>query len=211
MKRSVTQKLVKGLLAAATVAITLTLVSPAYAMIPRMSSARPLDLKCNADFTRGLNLAIIQPIRSLNYTSANDVSRMIPAKDMVSGSEGGRVASQILDQSLTTFFNSPVFRNSDFGRSAVRVQKSMEGNVAIGGTRPNSTKHEFNFAMQPAQARAFVKYRGVANAELSYQAAGSTVNFEVNERVEAFRSHIVYAHTVKPGDSIDSVSMRWIW
>ena len=82
---------------------------------------------------------------------------------------------------------------------------------AIGGTRPNSTKHEFNFAMQPAQARAFVKYRGVANAELSYQAAGSTVNFEVNERVEAFRSHIVYAHTVKPGDSIDSVSMRWIW
>ncbi|MEK7357507.1 MAG: hypothetical protein AAB250_13730 [Bdellovibrionota bacterium] len=193
-------------------AIVLCLCSTAFAAIPRYSTAvRPLALTCDADFSRGLNLAIIEPIRSLNYTSAEDISKMIPMKDMVSGSDGGRVASQIFDRSISSFFNSPAVKNSDFGRNAHRVEKAMEGNVAVGGSRPNSIKHEFKFAMQPTQTRAFVQYRGLANAQLSYQAAGSTVNFEVAERVESLSSNVVYAHTVKPGDSIYSVSLRWVW
>lgn len=208
MKRNgMTKSWMKGTI----LAIALSLALPAQAAIPPMTPVRPLNLSYDKDFSRGLNIALILPMRSLNYTSAEDISKMIPAKDMQSGADGGRVASQIMDQSLTTFFNSPIFRNSDFGRSAVRVQKSMEGNVSVGGSRPNSIKHEFKFAMQPTQARAFMKYRGIANAEVSYQAASSTMNFEVSERVNAIKSNVVYAHTVKPGDRIDSVNLRWVW
>lgn len=207
MKRAIARSWMKGTVTM----IVLALASQAHAAIPRYTSARPIDLKCDEGFQRGINIALIQPIRSLNYTSAEDISKLIPAKDMQSGADGGRVASQIMDQSLTTFFNSPVFRNSDLGRSAERMQKSMEGNVTLGGSKPDSTKHEFKFAMLPTQTRALVQYRGIANAQVSYQAAGSTMNFEVHEKVEALGSQVVYAHTVKPGDSIDSLSLRWNW
>lgn len=187
-------------------------VSPAQASIPRSYSIpKALALDYDDDFSRGLNIAVIQPIESLNYTSTEDISKMIPAHDMVATSDGGRVASQIFDRSISSFFASPAVRNSDFGRNAHRVEKAMESNVAIGGGTADSVKHEFKFAMQPTQTRALVQYRGLANAQLSYQAAGSTMNFEVHERIEALDSNLVYAHTVKPGDATDTLNLRWVW
>ncbi|MES2963986.1 MAG: hypothetical protein V4760_08850 [Bdellovibrionota bacterium] len=213
MKQMTTSKWIRAAVMMIALSLAHLFSFSAQAMIPPYLAKTPrhLDLNNDQDFSRGLNLAIIEPIHSLNYTSSEDISRLIPVRDMQTGTDGGRVASQIMDQSLTTFFNSPVFRNSDFGRSAVRVQKSMEGNVTVGGTRPNSTKHEFKFAMQPTQTRALMQYRGIANAQVTYQVAASTVNIEVTERMDMLDSDVVLAHTMKPGDTIDSVGLRWDW
>ena len=192
----------------------------ARAAIPRLSttvstiithhSVEHLDLMCHDDFAKGMNASIIQPMNSLNTTSQQDVAQFIPS-DIVPSGDGGYVASHIIDHSLSSFFNSPGFRTSDFGRRAVKAEQSMEGNIEMGGNKPNEIKHELKFAMQPTQTRAVIEYKGLTNAELSYQVAASTMNFEIHERVHAISSQLVYNHIVKPGDATDSVSLRWVW
>jgi hypothetical protein len=162
------------------------------------------------DFSKGINISLVEPIRSLNITKSEDIAMMIPS-DMAPSSNFGSVSTQIIDRSLTSFFNSPVIRNSDIGRTAHQVEKSMESNVDFGGQTPNSIKHSFKFAMKAAQTRAQVEYTGITNAQLSYQIAGSTLDLEVREPVAAIGTQVVYNHIDKPNDRSDVVSLRWDW
>jgi hypothetical protein len=64
--------------------------------------------------------------------------------------------------------------------------------------------------MRAAQAKAQLEYTGITNAQLSYQLAQSTMNFEVSEKL-APTTRLVFNHIAKPGDITDMVSMRWVW
>jgi hypothetical protein len=182
-------------------------------MIPRTPVA-PLSIYNiswqSQDFRKGLDASLITPIQSLNVTRSEDVAKMIPA-DMAPSSDFGAVSSQILDRSISSLFNSPLIRNSDIGRTAHQMEKSMESNIELGGAEPDSIKHSFKFAMKAAQTRAQIEYSGLTNAQLSYQIAGSTLDFEVREPVAAIGTQVVFNHIDKPSDRTDVVSLRWDW
>jgi hypothetical protein len=193
------------------VLLAVTLVtSVGYCAIPRTSRTLSFYLSAR-DFSRGFDLALIKPIESTRTIRMEDVSKVIPFHEMRSSNDGGYVASQILDHSLSNFFNSPTVRNSDLGRTAHQVEKSMEGDVAFGGTEPESIKHAFKFAMRATQTRAQVEYTGLTNAQLTYNVFQARLNLEVREPMKALNTQVVYNHITQPGDQIDMVSLRWAW
>lgn len=163
------------------------------------------------DFSRGLDASAIQPIGSLREMNSGDISMIIPASDLQPTSDGSKVAVKIIDHSLSNFFNSPAVRTSDLGRTAVRVEKHMESDIALGGGSPHSIQHNVKFAMRPTQTRAIIEYTGVTNAQLTYNAASSIVDLEVKERIAAFSTDFVYNHINMPSDTRNTVSLRWIW
>jgi hypothetical protein len=213
------QKLTNNLGKMGHMALTATVVagqmfaSIAHASIPSLSRSAPVQPKSFAisqDFSKGLDASLIHPMVSKRDYNSNDVAQVIP-NDLQATSDVGSVATQILDHSLNNFFNSPAVRNSDFGRSATHVEKSMEGNVAFGGETPHSIRHSFKFAMKATQAKALIEYTGVTNAQLSYSAASQKADLEVKEKLVALNTQVVYNHVAGPGDQTDMLSLRWVW
>lgn len=186
--------------------------SVATAAIPRTLFHKRLYIfTLTTDYSKGLDFSVIQPIASLRDMNTDDIAKMIPVHELNSTSDGGLVASQIVDHSLSTWFNSEAVRNSELGRTAHVVEEHMESDVAFGGNTPEETKHAFKFAMRPTQTRAVVEYSGVTNAQLSYHVAQSKMNLEVREELSALGTQLVYNHINQPGDSTDVLSMRWAW
>lgn len=167
------------------------------------------ELTNRPDFSRGMDLAIIQPVTSLRTVTNDDIARIIP-NDLNPTNDGGNVATQILDHSLSNFFNSDAVKRSDFGRTAHQVEKSMESEAGFGGNETGSIRHTFKFAMKAAQAKAQVEYSGLTNAQLSYQAAQGTTNLEIHEDLGA-ATKVVFNHINAPDDRRDTVSLRWNW
>ncbi len=187
---------------------------PALCSVPRANyywNKRSLIFTRPLDFSKGLNVACIQPMVSLRNINADDIGQVIP-KDMSPTGDSGNVAFQILDHSLSNFFNSSAIRNSDLGRTASKVEKSMEGNVAFGSKKPNSTQHSVKFAMKAAQTKALVEYTGYTNAQVSYHVAQSKLDVEVREDVSALKTQVVYNHTdIQNAEKVDMFSLRWGW
>lgn len=162
------------------------------------------------NFSKGLNALAIQPVASLRTVTEADVEKIIPHRELAAGSSGALVATQILDHSLSSFFNSPEVRNSDFGKTAKEVEQSMEGEAAFGGEEKGSTRHVFKFAMRAAQAKAELEYSGLTNAQLSYIVSQSKMNLEVHEDL-SLGTKVVFNHIDSPGDRTDMLSVRWKW
>ena len=138
--------------------------------------------------------------------SSQDVSMMIPT-NMAASSDTGHVASQIIDRSMQSLFNSEVFKTSDIGRTTHRVEKSIQQDVTIGGSSPHSIKHTFKFNMQAAQGKALIDYTGFTHAQLSYQASSQELNLEVYRHLTS-TMRIAYNHINSPTDQRDTVSLK---
>jgi hypothetical protein len=162
------------------------------------------------DFSRGMDASAIQPMRSLNGMRYEDISKFIPS-DLSPTMSGGMISGRIAERSLYSFFNSPAMRSSELGRSAHSIDNKMKGGVSLSGSGEKSLHHEFKFAMRPSQARAVVQYSGLTDAQVSYQAMDSKLDFEVRESVSAIGTQVVFNHIAQRGDNTDMLSMRWAW
>lgn len=180
---------------------------PALSAIPRES--RQWMFTNKPDFSKGMNASVIQPVESLRDFKSDDIARMIP-RDLTPSSDGLQVAARILDHSVSNFLNSEAVRNSQIGRTALEVEQTMDGNIAIGGDEPDSIKHSFKFKMRASQTKAKIEYTGLTNAELSYQIAQERFNFEIHENIGE-RSQLVFNHMTSSDDQVDTLSLRWVW
>ena len=138
--------------------------------------------------------------------SSDDVSRMIPT-DIPATANGGQVASHIADRSMQSYFNSESFKATNLGKTSHSVEKSIQQDVTIGGSAPNSIQHNFKFNMQAAQTTARIDYTGYANANLSYKASAQELNLEVYHNLAA-NMKLAYNHINSPSDQRDVVSLR---
>src|SRR4051812_29934364 len=77
----------------------------------RSSVMRDLAFVRTVDFSKGLDASIIKPVEGDHITN-DDIFKVIP-KDMAPSSNGGMVAAQIIDHSLSNWFNSEAVKNSD--------------------------------------------------------------------------------------------------
>ena len=178
-----------------------------FAAIPNRDRGVNVDLSLvtvsysgqGIDFSR---IAQFQP----DGISVQDVSRMIPT-NMNPSNNGSQVASQIFDQSMQSLFNSEAFKASDLGKTTHKVEKSMQQDISIGGTAPDSIKHNFKFNMQAAQTKAAIDYSGFGNAQLSYKASGQELNLEIFHKVSN-NMKIAYNHINTPNDQRDMVSFN---
>lgn len=189
------------------------LTNPASAAIPyalRSTLMHEYSFKRPRDFSKGIDISNIKPVESSRATKPEDVSKIIPS-DMKPTSDGGMVAAQILDHSLSNWFNSEAVRNSDLGRTAHQVEKSMEGDVSFGGGQPDSIKHNFRFAMRAAQTHAQIGYTGLTNAQVTYYMLQNKTDFEVREAVKPLGTQLVYNEIVTREDTRRTVSLRWDW
>lgn len=191
--------------------ITLFAAPDARTAVPRSysKSIQNLAVSNRLDFSKGLNLKVIKPIRSMRAMQAEDIARIIP-EDLTPTSNSGQIAAQILDHSLSNFFNSDTVRNSEWGRAAHEVEQKMESNIAFGGNEPESVTHSFKFAMRAAQTKALIEYSGLMNAQISYTISQQKMNFEVHEKL-ASQTQVVFNHINSRDDRTDMFSLRWNW
>ena len=175
------------------------------------NKASGLDLRCALSaktFDKGADYSIILPVAPEGDIGAKDVGRVIP-QTMQPTNDQGKIAAQIVDRSMNSYFDSADFKNSGIGRQTKSVEKKMQQNVAFGGgDDPMATRHVFKFQMKATDQKAMVDYTGFFNAELSYQAGIQTTNLEVFEDLAA-RTKVVLAHLATPTDTRNVVSLRY--
>lgn len=157
------------------------------------------------DFSRGIDLRGVDRVREI----APDYSLIIPSS-LNPVSDIGGVSAQILDHSVTAFFNRSEIKNSFVGRAAETVEKKMKAEVAIGGEEPDSIQHNIKFQMKASETKASMEYRGLTNADLSYSIGSRKTNFEVFEKITD-GSNLVYTHSDEPSDRRDMLSLRMHW
>jgi hypothetical protein len=187
--------------------------STASAAIPyalRSSVMLSYVFTLSKDFRKGLNASAIQPVESSRLTKSEDVSRIIPAS-MAPTDNSGLVAGQILDHSFSNWFNSEEVKRSSFGRTAHKVEKSLTGEITIGGTKPQSIRHNLRFQMKAAQTQAQVEYTGLTTAQFTYYMMQDKSDIEVREPMKVLNTQLVYNHTISRDDRRDIVSLRWAW
>ncbi len=172
---------------------------------------RPMQFsRARQDFSRGLDASTIQPVKSRNEMTSADIQKVIPT-DLDASLNEQQIATRIVDRSLKNALNSDMLKQSAFGRTAASVQNSLQTNIVVANREPNSIKHEFKFAMEPAQSQARLRYTGLADASLTYQATNSKTDLEIREPVHFMATDVVYHHTTIPNDQRDLMSMRWAW
>lgn len=157
------------------------------------------------DFSRGTDARNIDRVQELGLNYGLILpSSMTPVQD------AGGVSAQILDHSVTAFFNQGFIKDSFVGRAAETVEKKMKAEVALGGNQPDSIKHNLKFQMKASETKASMEYRGLTNADLSYSIAGRRTNLEIFESI-ATGSNIVFTHSDEPSDRRDVLSLRMNW
>lgn len=157
------------------------------------------------DFARGFDVRSVTPVEEKGV----DYSMILPAH-LAPVRDFGGVSAQILDHSVSSFFNQGPIKNSFVGRAAETVERKMKAEVAIGGDRPDSIQHNIKFQMKASETKASMEYRGLTNADLSYSIAARKTNLEVYEAI-AHDTNLVYTHSDEPQDRRDVLSLRLHW
>ncbi len=157
------------------------------------------------DFSRGTDGRGVSAVREL----APDFSMIIPAT-LSPVSDLTSVSMQIVDHSVNAFFNQPSIKNTFVGRAAETVEKKLKAEVELGGTEPESQKHNIKFQVKATETKASMEYRGITNCDLSYSVASQKANFEIFEPLTS-NSNLVFTHTDAPSDRRDVLSLRMHW
>lgn len=156
-----------------------------------------------SDFSRGLDARAVDRIESKGV----DFSKILPAS-LAPVTDGGDVAAQILDHSVSNFFKQEHIRNTSFGRAAKTVEETMKAEVDLGGgEEPDSTQHNLKFQMKATQTKASMEYRGFTNADLSYSVTNRSTDLEIYEPIGE-SSRLVYHHSARPDEKRDVLSIR---
>ncbi len=190
-----------------TIVATQFLAAQVFASIPRQDRGISLDLNLvsSAYSQNGIDFSSMAQIRP-DGLSSEDVSRLIPL-DMPANSSTDLVVTHIADKSMHSFFNSRAFKSTNIGKTSHQVEQAMNQNVTIGGSAPNSIKHNFKFNMQATQQKASVDYTGYTNAQLSYIASTQEVNLEVFRAVTT-NVKLAYNHIHNSTSQQDLVSLK---
>lgn len=185
-------------------------VSPAEAAVlsPEEAERPKLSLGVSSkakDFSRGTDF------RSVNRVTEVGVNfdQLLPSH-LSPVTDAGSVSAQIFDHSVTEFFKNDTIKNSFLGRSKDAVEKRMKAEVELGGTEPESIKHNIKFQVKASETKASMEYRGLMNADLSYSVGGRRTNLEIHEEISEW-TNLVYSHIDEPNDRRDILSLRMNW
>ncbi len=139
-----------------------------------------------------------------------ETSKRLQPKTAVTGESGDSVASKIVDNTLTLWWETTPLRQSPLGRTAEKVEKNMKAEASFGKTSPTSTEHVVGIKFLAMQSLARLEYRGWVRAGINYNARAASTEAEVLESIDKNKD-LVISHLIKTDGSKSQVSFRWNW
>lgn len=141
--------------------------------------------------------------REANFTVADVIpTQMAPSNNL------NDVARTIFDFSFKNYLHSPAVKSSKWGRSAERLQESLQTNVSFGSADAQRPSHQIKVEVDPAQAGARIKYSGLFHFNVHYKVAAAEMKYEVVEKISS-NGTLVVDHTELRSQSSENISMRW--
>lgn len=138
--------------------------------------------------------------------TSQDVSKVIPL-NMAPASDSSVVAKQIIDNSISSVFNSQSVKESLVGGTAHKVQNKMKVDAEV---KTKKTNHKFSVKIMIAQAVAKLEYKGWVNAIVNYDTKQQASELELSEKI--FKNKDLYfKHQAQNNSELSSVGVRWNW
>lgn len=118
------------------------------------------------------------------------------------------VANSIGDKVLNHWWNSDVMKNSQIGRTAHQVEKSLKTEVSIKPNRPEAVEHKVSFQFLALQAKSKVEYLGWWNSVASYNARSKIAEFEIKQKLFTNKD-VSLKRIISSAEVIDQVGISW--
>ncbi|MGE3974303.1 MAG: hypothetical protein AB7F59_07260 [Bdellovibrionales bacterium] len=154
-----------------------------------------------------LNLEAVTPVAPQTTITSHDISGVIPL-NLQPGQKEQDVGIKVVDHTLNTFTQGDFFKNSELGKAASGVEQAMKTEVHFGNPQENEIQHSLNMQVQAFEQKAFLKYSGLANVQVTYLMSGSDLNLEFNENLGG-STQLVVSHEVQ--DQLSKAQLRWNW
>ncbi|MFK8138600.1 MAG: hypothetical protein AB8E15_09595 [Bdellovibrionales bacterium] len=143
-----------------------------------------------------------------------DVSFFLPQENLTEGDEQNVVVDKIFDHSVNNFFKSDFVQKSSLGKSAKKIEKSMQADVVIKKKNPEDIAHKISMQFQPMQNAALIKYSGYIDARVNFFVASN--NYEANISHHFEETELIVAHersTLETGgyDYKSTIDLKWDW
>lgn len=150
---------------------------------------------------------LIMPVDVSNPFMSAETSQRIQPRSVANGASASTIVSQIADNSFSLWWDTTPIRNTEVGRAAEKVEKSMRSEVAY---KVNRVEHKISFKVLAMQALAKLEYKGWVNAAINYDARAAKTEAEVSEKIGA-KQDVVISHAFTPGGNKSQVAWRWNW
>lgn len=150
---------------------------------------------------------LIMPADVSNPFMSAETSQKIQPRSVGNGASASAIASQIVDNSFSLWWDTSPIRNTQVGRAAEKVEKSMKTEVSY---KTNRVEHKISFKVLAMQALAKLEYKGWVNAAINYDARADKTEAEVSEKISA-EQDVIISHAFTPGGNKSQVAWRWNW
>lgn len=150
--------------------------------------------------TKELNLSFLARIQIIIDQNQFNMSHYIPYASLPDHSQGSEVAKKVFQQTLKTLMNSEAAQNSTFVKGANDVQSAMSAEVG-------SVQHKVSIGLDAIETTAQIKYKGVVNAEISYDISNQDAAIELTKQVG--NQVYAYTHVETSTDRSDKLGVRW--
>ena len=150
---------------------------------------------------------LIMPTDVSNPVMSAETSLKIQPRSVSNGASATAIASQIADNSFSLWWDTSPIRNTQVGRAAEKVEKSMKTEVSY---KTNRVEHKISFKVLAMQALAKLEYNGWVNAAINYDARADKTEAEISEKISA-EQDVIISHAFTPGGNKSQVAWRWNW
>ncbi len=145
-----------------------------------------------------------------------NVERFIPAHQLSEGDSLQKLSERILRQTARSLVEDSPLSRRPVTRSVERLGDTLGGDLSAKMPHPSDPsrgggiEHQLSFRVRAEQGRAFLRYRGLTDAELSYNLFGQAIRFEINEQLTS-KLQLLLIHEISHEEVIHEVNVRWIW
>lgn len=136
-----------------------------------------------------------------------ETSQKIQPRAVANGASASAIVSEIADNSFSLWWDTSPIRDTQVGRAAEKVEKSMKTEVSY---KANRVEHKISFKVLAMQALAKLEYKGWVNAAINYDARTAKTEAEVSEKISA-KQDLVVSHAFMPTGNKSQVAWRWNW
>ncbi len=141
--------------------------------------------------------------------SAETTQKLLP-QSVSADDSGGKVASKIIDNTVSYWWDTSPIRQTSVGRAAEKVEKNLKAEVDLGKSENSQTEHKISIKLLAMQALARLEYKGWVRAGVNYDARSAKTEAELLESLAANKD-LVLSQSFTNIESKSQVSLRWNW
>lgn len=140
----------------------------------------------------------------------NETSNKILPKEVKSDDSGSAVASKILDNTFSYWWETSAIKQTSLGHTADQLDKKLKTEVNLGSAGPHKTEHKISVKLLAMQALAKIEYKGWVRAGLNYDARAAKTEAELLENLSP-NNDLILSHSITAAEKKSQLSLRWNW